>query len=116
MQTLNLAQGSPEWLAHRRTSFNASDAPAMLGISKYVTRSELVAQAATGLVREIDANTQRLFDDGHATEALARPFAEEIIGEDLYPIVASLAVDGLQKRLSASYDGTTMDENVEIIA
>ena len=108
----NLVQGSPEWIAHRDNCHNASDAPAMLGISKYVTRSELVAQAATGLVREVDANTQRLFDDGHATEALARPFAEEIIGEDLYPIVASLAIDGMQKPLSASYDGTTMDEKI----
>jgi len=111
MHTIHdLKQGTPEWLAHRDNCHNASDAPAMLGISKYVTRNELIAQAATGLVREVDANTQRLFDDGHATEALARPIAEEIIGEDLYPITASLAVDGLQKRVSASYDGTTMDE------
>jgi len=111
MHTIHeLQQGSPEWLAHRDNCHNASDAPAMLGISKYVTRNELIAQAATGITREVDANTQRLFDDGHATEALARPIAEEIIGEDLYPITASLAVDGLQKRVSASYDGATMDE------
>ena len=36
MRTINLAQGSPEWLAHRRTTRNASDAPAMMGVSPYV--------------------------------------------------------------------------------
>lgn len=103
-----LTQGSEAWHAHRRAHFNASEAAAMLGISKYQTRNELLAQKATGITPEVDANTQRLFDDGHATEALARPIAEEIIGEDLYPITASREVDGLP--LSASYDGTTMDE------
>jgi hypothetical protein len=30
VRTLTLQQGSPEWLAHRRTTRNASDAPAMM--------------------------------------------------------------------------------------
>ena len=33
MQVHTLIQGSPEWAAYRREHFNASDAPAMLGIS-----------------------------------------------------------------------------------
>jgi predicted phage-related endonuclease len=106
--------GRPDWFPGELSTKSVASAPGCQhvsqGISKYVTRNELIAQAATGITREVDANTQRLFDDGHATEALARPIAEEIIGEDLYPITASLAVDGLQKRVSASYDGTTMDE------
>lgn len=106
MKTLQLIQGSDQWHTHRATHFNASDAPAMLGLSPYKTRSQLLNEMATGIVPEIDAATQRRFDDGHRFEALARPIAEEIIGEDLYAVVGE---DG---KLSASFDGLTMDESI----
>lgn len=101
MQIVNLIQGTPEWHAHRAKHFNASDAPAMMGCSSYKTRSELVKELATGLGQEVDASTQRRFDDGHRFEALARPLAEEIIGEDLSPCV------GVKGKHSASFDGLT---------
>ena len=106
----NLVQGSPEWHAYRRNKFNASDAAAMLGKSRYVTRTELLAQYAVGTEREISADTQRRFDDGHAYEAAARGIAENIIGEELFPVTMSMDVDGLP--LSASFDGLTMGEDV----
>lgn len=102
MELHTLTQGSAEWHAHRATHDNASDAPAMMGCSPYTTRSELLRQRATGIAPEVDAATQRRFDDGHRFEALARPLAEEIIGEDLYPCVGSKGA------LSASFDGLTM--------
>ena len=101
MQIVNLIQGTPEWHAHRAKHFNASDAPAMMGYSSYKTRSELIKELATGLSQEVDAATQRRFDDGHRFEALARPLAEEIIGEDLSPCV------GVRGKYSASFDGLT---------
>ncbi|QTW20646.1 YqaJ viral recombinase family protein [Comamonas kerstersii] len=101
MQIVNLIQGTPEWHAHRAKHFNASDAPAMMGCSSYKTRSELVKELATGLGQEVDVATQRRFDDGHRFEALARPLAEEIIGEDLSPCV------GTNGKFSASFDGIT---------
>lgn len=101
MQLVNLVQGSAEWHAHRRNHFNASDAPAMMGCSAYKKRSELVKELATGIVPEVDAATQRRFDDGHQFEALARPLAEQIIGEDLSPCV------GTRGKYSASFDGLT---------
>lgn len=101
MQIVSLVQGSAEWHAHRAKHFNASDAPAMMGCSSYKTRSELVKELATGLTGEVDAATQRRFDDGHRFEALARPLAEEIIGEDLSPCV------GVKGKYSASFDGLT---------
>jgi len=104
--THNLVQGSPEWLAYRAQHDNASDAPAMMGCSAYKTRSELLHERHTGLTPDVDAGTQRRFDDGHRFEALARPLAEAIIGDDLYPVVLSLG------RLSASYDGLTMAGDV----
>ena len=102
MQTHELIQGSPEWLAYRAHHFNASDAPAMMGVSPYKTRTQLLHEMHTGLVPEVDPATQRRFDDGHRFEALARPLACDIIGEDLYPVTGS---DG---KLSASFDGLTM--------
>lgn len=97
-----LTQGSPEWLAHRAKHFNASDAPAMMGCSPYKTRAELLRELHTGLAGDVDAGTQRRFDDGHRFEALARPLAEQIVGDDLYPCVG---VDG---KYSASFDGLTL--------
>lgn len=101
MQLVNLVQGSADWHAHRRNHFNASDAPAMMGCSPYKKRSELVKELATGIVPEVDAATQRRFNDGHQFEALARPLAEQIIGEDLSPCV------GTRGKYSASFDGLT---------
>lgn len=101
MQIVNLTQGSAAWHQHRAQHWNASDAPAMLGCSSYKTRSELVRELATGISPEADAATERRFADGHRFEALARPLAEEIIGEELSPCV------GTEGKLSASFDGLT---------
>jgi len=102
MKTLKLTQGTAEWLAHRRSHFNASDAAAMMGCSPYKSRNQLLHELKTGIAAEVSAEGQRRFDDGHRFEALARPLAEEFIGEDLYPVV------GTEGKLSASFDGLTM--------
>jgi putative phage-type endonuclease len=102
MKTLNLVQGTPDWHAHRATHFNASDAPAMMGCSPYKTRTQLLDDLAGKASAEIDAGTQKRFDDGHRFEAMARPLAESIIGEELFPCVGE---DG---KLSASFDGLTL--------
>jgi len=106
MKIVKLIQGTPEWHAHRAQHWNASDAPAAMGCSPYMTRTELLHWLHTGISPEVDPVTQRRFDDGHRFEALARPLAEEIIGEDLYPVT------GVNGRYSASFDGLTMLEDV----
>lgn len=108
----NVQQGSEAWLAHRRTTRNASDAPAMMGSSPYVTRSELMRRVATGIEPEIDPATQKRFDDGHKVEPLLRALAEKILGEDLYPVTAT-SDDGY---LGASFDGVTLAEDVSLEA
>lgn len=105
MKTVDLIQGSPEWHAHRAQHWNASDAPAMLGVSPYKSRAELLRERATGISHEFDAATQRRFDDGHRFEALARSLAERIIGDELFPVT------GVEGRYSASFDGITMLED-----
>ena len=106
MKTHELTQGTPEWHAYRAEHFNASDAPAMMGVSTYKTRTQLLHELHTGRTGTVDAATQRIFDAGHRFEALARPLAEEIIGESLYPVVGS---DG---ELSASFDGLTVADDI----
>ncbi len=104
MKVHDLIQGSPEWLAYRAQHFNASDAPAMMGCSPYKTRADLLRELHTGIAAEPDAGQQKRFDNGHRAEALARPLAEEFIGQELYPVTGS------EGRLSASFDGLTLDE------
>lgn len=108
MKILNLVQGSPEWHAARAKRFTASEAPAMRGVSKYQTRTQLLDQKATGLVPDVDAHQQRIFDKGHAAEAAARPIAESIVGEELYPVTC----EDDEGRLLASMDGLTMLEDI----
>lgn len=110
MELHNVQQGSPEWHALRAQHFTASEAPAMMGVSPYMTRTELLRQKATGIVAEVDAGAQRRFDAGHGAEAKFRPLAEELVGDELYPCTGSLVVNGLA--LLASFDGLTMSRDV----
>lgn len=98
----DVVQGSSEWLALRAEHNTASEAPAMMGASKYQSRDDLLLAKKTGITPEISSFTQKLFDQGHAAEALARPMAEEIIGSDLYPVTGTLG------DLLASMDGMTL--------
>jgi putative phage-type endonuclease len=100
--THSFFQGSPEWHSHRLQHWNASDAPAMMNVSPYKTRSQLLHELHTGVVPDVDSAKQRLFDDGHRFEALARPLGEAIIGDELYPCV------GTKGKFSASFDGMTL--------
>jgi putative phage-type endonuclease len=102
MKIHNVAQGSAEWLALRAKYRTASEAPAMMGASKYQSRTDLLMAKKTGITPDVTPSQQFIFDKGHATEALARPLAEALIGEELYPIVAT------EGNLLASMDGATM--------
>jgi putative phage-type endonuclease len=109
-EILNVTQGSDEWLQIRKECDTASEAPSALGVGKYKTRDELLLEKKTGIVKEVDAATQALFNRGHETEAQARLIAEKIIGAELYPITARLGIDGLT--LLASMDGLTMSGDI----
>lgn len=109
MNIHEVIQGSDDWHALRASSFTASEAPAMAGVSKYISRSDLLKQKYTGEVPEVSSAQQRLFDKGHATEAKARPIAEGIIGEEIYPCTAT---HDDHPWLLASFDGCTMLEEI----
>lgn len=104
MITHALQQGSPEWHQFRLDHFGASEAAAMLGLSKKTTRSELLRVKHTGNPKEYsDWVQEHILDKGHELEALARPIVEAELGIDLYPVTCS------EGKLSCSVDGMTID-------
>jgi len=109
MKLLDLLQGSREWILARATHNTASEASMMMGASKNASRNDLLHIKSTGSEQEFSDWVQaNILDKGHEVEALARPIAESIVGEDLYPATAT-DDDGY---LLASFDGVTMMEDV----
>lgn len=108
MRIHNVIQGSADWHALRADPrvCAASDAPAMMGDSKYKTRTALLREKAIGVRPEVDSGTQARFDAGHRAEAAFRPHAEALIGDDLYPVTGTDDIDGMT--FLASFDGMTM--------
>ncbi len=99
----NLAQGSDAWHQFRLDHYGASEAAAMLGLSKNVKRNELLRMKHTGIPKEFSQWVQdNILDHGHEVEARARPLAEAVIGDELYRATISYG------KLSASCDGLTM--------
>jgi predicted phage-related endonuclease len=108
MQKHTDAPGSAGWASRRAASFNASDAPAMLGCHPNKTRTELLAEMHSGVSREFSGFVQdRVIDPGHRIEALARPIAELVLGDDLQVLGGSITIEGLSRPLGASFDGIT---------
>lgn len=105
--THDVQQGTGPWLRLREGFFTASEAPAALGVSKYVTRSELLRRKYTGTAEDPSPATLAKFRAGHDAEAAARPLAEEICGGELFPVTMSVEVAGL--KLLASLDGLSLD-------
>lgn len=103
MKKLDLIQGTQEWLEARLNHFTASEAPAMLGESKHMTRSQLLDLKKGWLSNPVSDFTQKLFDDGHEHEDMAREITELEILEDFPPVVGSRVVNGME--LLASFDG-----------
>lgn len=105
--------GSPAWHARRARCFNAGDASAMLGCHPSgVTRTQLLHALHTGIELEFsDYVQERVIAPGHRIEALWRPIAEEIVGEELYVLGGELAIEGLSRPLGASMDGLTFMED-----
>ncbi|MBV1952691.1 MAG: YqaJ viral recombinase family protein [Cycloclasticus sp.] len=107
-QYLQLIQGTPEWHAFRSGRFTASETPAMLGVSPHQTREQLLKEKSRGFSEEVSGFVEKIYSDGHNYEKIALPWAEEIIGKDLFMPTISVEVEGL--KMSSSYDGLTFDE------
>lgn len=108
MKVLDVKQGTQEWFDARLKYFTASEASIMMGESKHMTRADLLKHKALGTQPEHSEFTQAIFKKGLEIEAMARPLAEKIIGDELYPAMG-VSDDG---QLSASFDGITLTEDV----
>lgn len=95
---VKLVQGSPEWHVHRLAHCNASETPAVLGVSPYTTPFQLWQQRTGRVSVELTAAMAH----GTATEPAARAMYETLTGNVMQPLVL---VDG---EYSASLDGITL--------
>lgn len=101
----DIQQGTPTWQAFRAQHFGASEAAAMLGLSKNMNRSELLRAKRTGIAPEhSDWVRENVLDHGHDVEAMVRPIIEADLDEPLYPVTCSKP----GTKLSASCDGLTL--------
>lgn len=96
---LKLIQGTPEWHEHRRSHRNASETPAVLGVSPWVTPYELWLQRTGRATSEV---TPAMLH-GSQLEPAAREAYEQLTGNVMQPLVL---VEG---EYSASLDGITLD-------
>ena len=103
MRILDLAQGSDEWLEARLKYLCASEAPAMMGESKFMSRNQLLAIKKGWQSNPVGDFKQRLFDKGHENEDAARFHIEMELLTDMPPTVGLRTVDGLP--LLSSFDG-----------
>jgi putative phage-type endonuclease len=96
---LKLVQGSEEWHSHRLSHRNASETPAVMGLSPWVSPFQLWEQKTGRRVQEINFAMKR----GSELEPKAREAYEAKTGLVMEPCVM---VDGLY---SASLDGISFE-------
>lgn len=108
MKVIPVSQGTQDWLELRAKHNTASEAPAVMGASKYMSRSDLMKQKATGITPDVDGAKQALFNRGHAAEEGARAILERLIDEDLYPVTCVCE----RTNLLASLDGLNMSGTI----
>lgn len=105
MQLLDLEQGSDAWLEARLNYFCASEAAAMMGKSKFMSRKELL-DLKKGWKNNPDSSfKQKLFQKGHDVEDMARTHVEFNLCEDIPAAVGLMVVEGLDIPMLASFDG-----------
>lgn len=110
MEILNLEQGTEEWHKARMECFTASEAPAMMGASKYMSRNKLLDLKKSGIADPITPFQQALFDKGHAAEELARVHIEMDYLAEFPPVVAKFKDPEIGRHLLASLDGFNADQ------
>ena len=87
MKVLNLVQGSDEWLEARLNYLCASEAPAMMGVSKFMTREALLDLKKGWMNNPNSSFKEKLFAKGHEHEEMARKVIELEYCEDFPPMV-----------------------------
>jgi len=103
MKIIEVEQGSPEWLAWRKTVITATDCPAILGSSPWSTEYK-VWQRKLGLIEEQASNDA--MERGKRLEPMARAHFVGDQGIDMVPVVVEstdfdflgASLDGISRR------------------
>ena len=105
----NVKHGSEGWLELRGLgTWNASEAPIMLGDHPKTSREELMHAQVTMTPKDFDDYVLNvLFEDGHATEDAARKIIGKRIGKELFRVTVTNEQDGYV--LLSSLDGADED-------
>ncbi|MEE9223072.1 MAG: YqaJ viral recombinase family protein [Nitrosomonadaceae bacterium] len=103
MEKLDLVQGSTEWLDARLNHCCASEAPAMMNVSKYVSRKKLLDVKKGWKEPALSSFKEKLFAKGHESEDSAREITQLEYCEDFPPVVGLREVEGI--KFLASFDG-----------
>jgi putative phage-type endonuclease len=105
-RVINLQQGSSPWHEFRRSHLGASEIPAVMGESPYMTAYELYC-LKVGLTEPIDQTDA--MRKGHEMEPIIRAYFEQETGIALMPqVIESVEMPWL----SASLDGISLDGDV----
>jgi len=102
MKIVKVAQGSPEWHEHRKQHRNASETPAVLGVSPWMTPYEVWLVKTDRRQPEVT----RPMLNGTELEPRAREAYEQLTGLVMEPLVLA------DREYSASLDGLTLDQRV----
>ena len=107
MKTVDLAQGTPEWLSWRNGGIGGSDAPVIAGSSPYRTPLQLFREKR-GLESGADEeDNEFIFSKGHRVEGRIRKGFAELTGVTMHPVCVEhrsiefmrASLDGLDSKL-----------------
>ena len=108
MRIHNVIQGSADWHALRADPrvCTASEAPAMMGESKYKTRTDLLRESRPASARRSTAERRLDSMPDTAQRRRSGPMRDALVGDELYPVTGTEDIDGMT--FLASFDGLTM--------
>lgn len=104
MKTIDLKQGSPEWLTFRRSHIGASDCSSIMDVNPFKCERKVWEEKVLGLNEPVNKKMK----DGQKNEEKARECYVAMTGIDVNPCVAESTVYPF---ISASFDGMTKNQN-----
>lgn len=98
----------PEWLLWRHAGIGSSDVPAIMGVSRFKTRNQLLLEKSTGYGGE-DSSNSFIKNKGNQIEKHVREFLEKDRNQSLQPFSCTHPTFTFMR---ASLDGGTADREI----
>jgi putative phage-type endonuclease len=110
VKVVSLEQNSPEWVVWRKGGIGASDAAAVVGLSPWTTRSQLLREKRSPLTGTGDYENGAM-RRGKKLEPHARRMYEELLG---WPSPPACVLDGEREYMRASLDGWSPEVGIPL--